>query len=223
MIKVMRVENTSQIAEHLAQAIQKKLKQHLKVLWLVSGGSSIPIAIETARLLWNENQENLFVSLVDDKYVPRDINQTNGRQLLVQGFKLNGGGFQNITEEASSFNTCTLRFKDLLQQKLEWADVAIGQFGLGEGFHTGGIMANTLAAQEYDALAVGYEYEGQPKITVTPGLIEKLDLAFINSLGAAKHMLIQRFLTSDASVNDEPTQALKLAKTTILCTDYRGL
>jgi 6-phosphogluconolactonase/glucosamine-6-phosphate isomerase/deaminase len=107
----------------------------------------------------------------------------------------------------------------LLAKRLEWAQVAIGQFGIGADYHTGGILPDSPAARETEKLAITYEQDGSKKITITPATIKRLNLAFINSMGESKRNIIQHFRESQAAVQDEPAQALKSAKRTYLYSD----
>lgn len=106
-----------------------------------------------------------------------------------------------------------------MNEEFENADFRIGQFGIGEGYHTGGIMAHTIASKCFDRLVCSYEFSEERKITVTPGLISKLDVAFVNSLGEQKRDLVQHFCISNELIDDEPTQALKTAQRTLLFSD----
>lgn len=197
--------------------IDKELANDKKVLWLISGGSSLPVALEVVKRL--RKSKNIFVTLVDDVYLTGGNSQSNWNKFKQLGFNPELVACQGILQEELSLSKTTEAFEDLLQKRLLWADVTIGQFGLGEGFHTGGIQPNSPAANEDDKLAVGYQDGSTQRITVTPALIRKLDVAFINSMGESKRELVQHFLKSQAKVMSEPTQVLKQAKKTVLCSD----
>jgi 6-phosphogluconolactonase/glucosamine-6-phosphate isomerase/deaminase len=197
-------------AASLAELIRVPLVGGQHVLWLVSGGSSLPIAVEAAQLLQACDQTNLWVTLVDDIFVPQGSPESNGQRLRDLGFSLNGGNFEEILRNKSLTDTAR-EFNALLQDHVAFADVAIGQFGIGAGYHTGGIHPHSTAAREQSALAIGYQDGETGRITVTPALIAKLQTAFINSYGESKKPLVEHFLESDATIVDEPTQCLKRA------------
>ncbi|HZM63507.1 MAG TPA: 6-phosphogluconolactonase [Candidatus Saccharimonadales bacterium] len=217
MITSRSVKNQKEIVEALANLLIGTLKNGKRLLWFVSGGSSIPVAVEVSHKLIGNNLSNLFITLVDDKFgLPAA--ETNFGQLQSEGFASSNATMHNILQPSSSLKQTGERFDKLLKERLAWADIAIGQFGLGEGYHTGGIMAGSPAARARK-LAIGYEYQGQGKVTVTPVLIKRLDVAFINSMGEGKRPLVRHFLQSTASVTAEPTQSLKTTKQTFLYSD----
>jgi 6-phosphogluconolactonase/glucosamine-6-phosphate isomerase/deaminase len=218
MIHRETVTYPTEAANALFVLIRDKLTKGDKVLWLISGGSSLPIAAEVSHLLKTTNQTNLFISLIDDQYLPKGDEQTNGAQLIKQGFKLDGAEFMEILQNETQGKTASA-FNDMLSQRLQWADFSIGQFGLGAGYHTGGIQPGSPAAKENKHLAITYKDGGIWRITVTPILIARLDTAFINSIGKEKRELVLGFCKSVSTIDDEPTQALKMAKETLLYTD----
>lgn len=218
MVSCFGVGDPSEVSKALAALLQAQLQKGKRVVWLISGGSSIPVAVAASHLLKNADTKSLFVTLVDDKYgVPEP--QTNFAQLLAQGFLAGNAQLQGILQPGLSLAKTGEQFNTLLTDRLAWADVAIGQFGLGEGYHTGGIMANSPASRAKQKLAIAYKYPGQGKVTITPVLIARLNIAFINSMGQAKRPLVQHFLQSKSSINAEPTQSLKTAKKTLLYSD----
>ena len=210
---------TLDLAGALAEMISMPLSNNKSVVWLISGGSSLPVAVEVAKLLSKTDQSKLSVTLVDEKHGPENHDQSNWRQLHEQGFALNGAQVSGILHGNDSLQRTADRFEVMLAQWLSNADFVIGQFGIGDGYHTGGIVARTIAAQTMDKLTCGYDRNSEGKITVTPGLIAKLDVAFINSMGMSKKPLVRHFCYSDESIENEPTQALKHARRTMLYSD----
>lgn len=213
------VESLDQASQALAELIQKPLLKNKKIVWLISGGSSLPVAIGVAKILAKYNLQNFYATLVDDHFGKDNLLKSNWQQLLDLGFLLPGAKAEGILQPGLSVEKTGERFARKLQEKLTWADFAIGQFGLGEGFHTGGILPDSPATKENNELAIGYKMADQQRVTVTPAMITKLDVAFINSLGETKRALVEHFLESKASIMREPTQALKTAKQTYLCSD----
>lgn len=172
----------------------------------------MPVAVDVMKLLGRP--ANLRVALVDDYRPAVTASGKNWQQLDTANFPI-----ETILQENVSLESCGKRYEDNLNSALAWADFTIGQFGLGAGFHTGGIQPNSSAAHEMQKLAVSYARDEIEHLTITPALISKLDVVFINSTGEAKRPLVEHFLSSQASIYEEPTQALKTAAKTILCSD----
>ncbi len=213
-MKIVVVKRTEQASLAIAQLINEHMAQNEKILWLISGGSSIPIATQAARLI--QNSDNLLLTtLVDDIYGVDEVD-TNWHKLRAQGSRLNA---EPILQLNKSLEETGEHFSNKLGDYLKEVDFAIGQFGIGDGYHTGGIQPGSVATAPTDELAIGYRDGKTARVTVTPALISCLDVAFVNSFGRAKLELVRHFLKSNASVVDEPTQALKQAKNTYLYTD----
>ncbi len=216
-VKYHNVESESDVTKALAKIIQKNLDQNKKVTWFISGGSSIPIAAKASTLLRDHNETNLLATLVDYKPgVPQD--HANWEKLWAAGFNLRPKQCEAIIQGDSDIRVVVDRFSNYIHEGVVWADVLIGQFGLGEGFHTGGILPHSPAAVSKE-LVCGYEENGTGHLTITPVLIEKINYPFINSMGEGKRQIINNFLSSRASIEQEPTQALKKSTRTLLYSD----
>lgn len=216
-LKTNVVLGVSDVVDNLSSLLNAHLIIGKKVFWLISGGSSIPIAVQVSKTISPAFYPQLWTMLVDE-IINIQESETNGERLLRAGFAT-GIPFIKIYEKGLALEEMVLHFGAAIAEKIGWADVSVGQFGIGDGFHTGGIMPRSIAAETHNKLAIAYEHEEAKKITVTPGLVEKLDIVFINSLGETKRELVRHFLNSKENIYDEPTQALKLAKHCYLASD----
>lgn len=201
----------------LAECIAKEINQDRKVLWFISGGSSIPIAQHAARILDKQSVGRLRILLIDEKFKDKDQPVTNWSELTACDVVLCKTA-PRILKEGQSIEDSTSLFIEDIVKDLEWADYTIGQFGIGEGFHTGGIESYSDAITD-KSLAVHYERDEFHHITVTTKLLSLLDVAFVNSFGESKQELVRHFYKSAASVPEEPTQILKQARSLIVVTD----
>src|SRR3989339_342689 len=108
---------TEEAAVFLASSILKQLNSGKQVLFFVTGGSSMAVAVRTAELLREHPHQNLTVTLTDERYGPIDHFNSNYFQLMEKGFDLPQAKMipilidddQNITTE--KFNT-VLRDRD---------------------------------------------------------------------------------------------------------------
>lgn len=157
--------------------------------------------------------------MVDDFSSARHDKPSNWKQLQALGFAVPGATICQLLQADASESASAERYDAVLTDWLKAVDLSIGQFGIGEGYHTGGILPHSPAATENTKLVVSYEQDMLRRVTVTPKLISRLDVAFINSFGASKKSLVEHFLHSSATITAEPTQALKTAATTRLYTD----
>lgn len=218
-MQAIPVTRIQEVSDALYQCIKQPLAEGKKVLWLISGGSSLPIAANVAQKLQDSDITNLYATLVDDKVTPAALRGTNWEELLDLGFDITEMSAAGIIQPNMPLDALTSAFNALLKIRLDWADISIGQFGIGADYHTGGILPNSPAARENEQFAVGYEYAGEGKLTITPAVIRRLDIAFINSLGASKQEIVKHFLDSEADPIVEPAVNLKFAKETYLYSD----
>lgn len=216
-MRIITAKNTNDVASKLFKLIKEPLENGKRVLWLISGGSSIPVACEASKLLTEVDCRKLYITLVDEKIIKDKNAPGNMQQLLDKGFIVGGANLIPILQGSMNLQESADKFEANLQDQISKADFSIGQFGLGEGYHTGGILANSPAITD-ESYVRYYHSEEAEHITVTTKVITLLDVAFINSMGVCKKPLVDHFLDSDESINNEPTQALKSAKLTILCT-----
>jgi hypothetical protein len=213
MIVLVPKREPKEAAIELAGIIDSYLRQGKRVAWFISGGSSIPIAIKVASLL--EETSNLKTSLVDEKFSNPAQSYTNWSELAVDPVLAKLTPCVLIDK---NIHESELAFKLLVGNLMEWCDVSIGQFGIGEGYHTGGILASSPAVTD-DTYTSTYKHDNDYHITVTTKLVGELDVAFINSFGDSKRVLVEHFIGSTSSIGDEPTQALKISHQTILVSD----
>ena len=94
----MTVKTTSKIdeaAEFISVSIFRQLKSNKKVLFFLTGGSSIPVGLKAAELLKNISDKNLIknltITLTDERYGPLGYQDSNWQQLLEKGFKIEYG------------------------------------------------------------------------------------------------------------------------------------
>lgn len=218
-MQIVSAKQIGEISEALFALLGASLSEGKKVFWLVSGGSSLPIAAEVSKRLQQLHSTRLFVTLVDDKLTSNMPYGSNWQQLLDLGFDNTHIPAMGIVRPGHPLEELSRSFEETLSAKLTWADVVIGQFGIGADYHTGGILPNSPAAKETEHLAIGYEHGGEGKITITPAVIRQLDVVFINSMGKSKRGIVAHFIESEEGAVTEPAQNLKHAKESYLYSD----
>jgi len=202
--------NISDVADFLASAILNQLKEGKKVLFFVTGGSSVVVGIEVVKILENRVEENLLknlvVTLTDERYGEVNHKDSNWYQLVSRGFNLKGARLIHILI-CSDSETTLKAFNKVLTDELEKADYKIGLFGIGKDMHTAGILPNTVAADS-DDFACGYDTSQFSRITITPKTILKLNEAVVYLKGQEKKDVVKN-LEKENDVKSEPAQMLK--------------
>lgn len=217
--RIYTEEPVKQAADEAARIIKEHLSNQDRVLWLLSGGSGIAIAIEASKRLQNIDLSRLFVSLTDERYGAVGHSDENWQQLLDAGLELTGANLyrpligKSISETTNAFN-------DWLSNQLELSDYNVGIFGIGADGHTAGIKPHTSATASTD-FATSFSSDDFERITISFNTIRRLNEVIIQASGVEKQPVIHDLLTSDLSLNDQPAQILKTVPRATLYTNNK--
>ena len=211
--------NRDEIIQAITRGMDRALESKLKVLWLLSGGSNIAIELEVLAALQHAMPQNLRISMIDERFVPADHPDSNWGQLKKRGLSAKRATLvPPIVDFNLSLAEAADDFAKRLKESVEWADVVIGQFGIGADGHTAGILPHSVGVLEEQKLVVSYEGPDYKRITTTPALFAHIDLAIGVALGKNKTPVIERMPT-DISPSDQPAQLLLKTKELIMYTD----
>lgn len=211
---------TKQAASALATSITSHLQYGKRVLWLLSGGSGIDIAIKTQELLSADlDLTNLYVSLTDERFGDLNHADENWSQLVAAGLKLPGAHLYRPLLGQDVITTTQL-FNNWLGEQFSAADYKIGVFGIGTDSHTAGIKpwSEPKDMQDY---AYSFKAEDFERITISSLAIKRLDEAVIQASGDNKLDVIRQLLDGNYPVNIRPAQILKSVKLSSLYTDQK--
>lgn len=212
---------TAAVVESLSKSIQQALQSDKRVLWLVSGGSTVPIAVAVMRKLQMSTEvRNLTIMQVDERYGEPGHAHANWQALQDAGFACGNAACVPVLRGTSLLET-TQGYKAELAEALKTHDFRIGLFGIGVDGHTAGMLPNSSAAHETTQLVASYKGPDFTRITITAPAIAQLDEAIVYAIGAAKASALQSLRQSHA-VATQPAQALKQAASTTVYTDYQG-
>lgn len=205
---------TESAANSTAKSIIKNLASGKKVLWLMSGGSGIPVAKKVSDMISGYNLSNLTVSLTDERYGPINHTDENWKQIIETGLKLTGAKIYRPLSGESVKKT-TDNFNSWLKEQFKINDYKIGLFGIGSDSHTAGIKPGCVATASED-YAVHYTGEDFERITVTFPVVRMLDEAIIQATGIEKKPALKKLVEDSANIKNQPAQILKQIKVSIL-------
>lgn len=210
---------TNQAASAVTKVIKAHLEKSERVLWLLSGGSGIEIAIKVSKSLAKSDLSNLFVSLTDERYGEIGHKDENWQQLLDAGLKLPGANLYRPLIGKDSGQTVA-KFNDWLNTQLKISDYKIAIFGLGTDGHTAGIKPRSSATKSQSLVAsfIGNDFE---RITITFDAIRKIDEAVIQASGIEKQSIINGLINNTVSYVDQPAQILKFIPRATLYTNNK--
>jgi len=187
----------------------EELEGGKKVLWLVPGGSNIPLSVEVMKQLPDELTDNLTIYLTDERYGEVDHPDSNARQLREAGFNpKRARAVWVLARDLSLEDTCE-QYAMSVSAAFEAADFVIAQMGMGADGHVCGILPGTVAVDS-DKLVVGYVTETFTRITLSPkALRNNVDVAYVFALGDEKREALANLLSKDLPLSEQPAQILK--------------
>lgn len=206
-------------ADFIASSILKQLESGKRVLFFVTGGSSIAVGVKVAELLRRRWYKSLTITLTDERYGPVGHIDSNWHQLIEKGFNIPQAKLIPILN-GNSRTVTTKKFNKILNEEFMIAEYKIGLFGIGTDGHTAGILGESDAVQSND-LAFGYDTRSFSRITITPRAIEKLDEAVVWVQGKDKWGVLKD-LEKDISIKKQPAQILKKVPLLTIFSDYPG-
>lgn len=218
-LNIKTTKDKDEIAEFVSSSINEKLKQGKRVLWFVSGGSSISVEVKIAEKIDKTLSDKLVVILGDERFGPLGHLESNWEQLIDAGFDIKGASMIPILKGKDMRKT-TEEIKIILKDELKKADYKIGFFGVGIDMHTSGILPHTDAVKS-DDLVCTYETDLYDRITITFKTIQMLDEAVLYAMGEVKWGAIES-LRSDLPIDDAPVQILKRVPMLTIFTDYNN-
>lgn len=197
--------------EEQAKKIFSLISEQKKVLWLICGGSNIPIAVEVMNLLRQNlsvsDLERLTIMQTDERYGPVGHIDSNWQQMLDQNFSIIGIKTHPILRNHSLIKTVQ-EFGDDVNNYFAKADVIVGQFGIGPDGHIAGILPHSECAHSKD-LTCGYQSDPFTRISLSFPSLKKIHLAYVYVFGLSKKEAIDNLVNKDLSPDDEPAQILK--------------
>lgn len=216
--QIVNNKKNEEIAEEIARAINIQLELEKKVLWLVTGGSSISLQILIAQKIINPLPGKLIITLTDERYGKENHSESNWLRLKELGFEIKGAELIPILSNKNIFET-TNDFAKILESKMAEVDYRIGLFGVGADGHTAGILPKSMAVDS-EKVAVFYSAPPFDRITITPKTILKLDQAFVYAIGEKKWPIIEK-LKEEFPINELPAQILKRVPLLKIFTDNK--
>ena len=214
----------------MAHTICNALNDDKKVLWLVSGGSNISIAVEAMNMIHDHinklavdadekfiKLKNLTVTLTDERFGLVGHKDSNWQQLQDAGFN-----FDNISIipvlGGNSLEKTADDFSKNVRNVFDNVDIIVGQFGIGSDGHIAGILPNSIAVNEKDMVS-SYVATIYTRITLTPTALQNVSIAYVFVYGETKRETMKNLYTKDMAISIQPAAILKSIKEVYIYSD----
>lgn len=190
------------------------------VLWLIPGGSNIPLSAAIMGEIPDDMTARLTLLLTDERYGEVDHPDSNQRQLREAGFDMKQARFLSVLD-GSSLEDTVHRYGQNFQKAASAADIIIGQFGMGADGHIAGCLPGSPAVASGDFTA-GYAAGQYTRITLTPKAISQITSAYLFAFGAEKLPALEKLHTRDAAIDEQPAQIIKQLPEAFVYNDQIG-
>lgn len=214
-----KITSPQPIVAYLAERIGTALKDDRKVLWLLSGGSAIKVAVATAEKLGTVVPDTLTLTLADERYGPVNHADSNWRQLEEAGLTLPGARLLPVLKGKGLKETAEYYAK-LLQTEFDRADLVIALAGMGPDGHIFGIKPGSPSVDS-QLPVIGYEWDDYIRLTPTLVILKEIDEVVVYAVGEEKHQQLDD-LAKDLPPSQQPAQFLKQLKDVIVYNSYKG-
>lgn len=208
--------------QEIATTLIEQLEKH-PVLWLVSGGSNVQTQCEILANVRNMSPNllsRLTVMPMDERYGKSGHKDSNITQLINAGFDMKGGMLVDILADNLPLEVTVSFFHEHYIEKSAAAGWVMGTFGMGADGHTAGILHDSPAVIDTEAVVVGYTAADYPRLTLGPSELVKCDAAYLLCYGAAKHAALEALQHRSDSLILRPANLLHDIERCIVYNDH---
>lgn len=221
MINYIHCNNTNLAEADLSEKIIGLLNDSKRVLWLICGGSNIPVAIKVMNLIRQKiptiNLKNLTIMQTDERYGPIGHKDSNWQQMIDGNFNFNDLNSKSILKNLSLQETVKSYELEIVKAFTD-NDIIIGLFGIGTDGHIAGILPETIIENEKD-LVIGYQAKPFVRVSLSFSALLKFNYVYVLVFGQSKREAIDKFKKIDLSLKEQPMQILKKMKNVSMYSD----
>jgi len=208
-MELIKIPTLTDGSAPLLDRLTEELEAGQHVLWLVSGGSNIPMSAAVMRDIPDVLTKNLTIYLTDERYGEIGHADSNAFQLEQAGFDPKQARMVNILARGLSLEETSEQYALSIAAAFEASDIVIAQIGMGPDGHILGALPGSPAVDS-DKLVVGYKSETFTRVTLTlKAAKENIDIAYVFAFGEGKHEALHNLLNRDLPLNKQPAQVLK--------------
>ncbi len=192
MIKFLATHTHNLVIEDISNYLIKSLEKYSNTLWLVSGGSNIPIEVAIMKKLPSKLTSKLIIALVDERFNKINHPDSNFKQLIQSGFNIkNATLLPIITTDNEDIVSTTKNYNQTIRKLFKEKDTnIIAQLGIGEDGHIAGLLPNSKALTSKQ-LVDYFNTTPFNRITLTPRALAKINQIFVIAINHKKDITIK--------------------------------
>lgn len=195
-------------ATDIAKRLNELLASGRSVLWLVSGGSNMPVQTMAMNMIPDKLSKHLYIIPVDERFGPYNHKDSNTGAMRKAGFDPKHAQWIDLLEQNFSLAQTTQLFNDFLAREIAKEDYIFVTLGMAEDGHTAGILPQSPALTSTD-FAVGYKAPDYTRITVCADtLAAHADEVVLCAFGQNKLSTLERLRNKDESRQILPAMIL---------------
>jgi 6-phosphogluconolactonase/glucosamine-6-phosphate isomerase/deaminase len=183
-LNFIKTNDTKEGENELFKTLSTNLTEK-KVLWIVSGGSNIPITIDVLERLDDELTNNLTMILSDERYGSEGHHDSNYTQLIEAGLNLKNATFYKTLIDDQSISQSISRIGQSFKRAMNETDMVIGQLGVGSDGHIAGILPSSPVVGLISDVVYS-KAENYKRISLSLEALKSINVGFVFCYGANK-------------------------------------
>lgn len=214
--------NNDSLVNMLADKLNSLLAQK-KVLWMLTGGRSIPLEVNIMSKVSKQHSNNLTIVISDERYGLYDHPDSNWYQLKKAGFNQKQAIIYEILQTANpDINITTDQYNQQLTKLFQSSNYNLGLLGLGDDGHIAGILPHSPAIQA-TSLVTSYMSKPFQRITTTFSGLTRLQEVYVLAFGQNKRLAVSNLVNTSLDLQTQPAQIVKSIKNSTLISDQLNL
>ncbi len=221
-LKFTHITDEKQAEAAITNSLKTALKVNQRVLWIVPGGSNIPLTVHIMDNLSGEESANLAIILSDERFGPIDHHDSNLHQMYHAGFNPKKATVIPVLRPGVDLDETINLYGQAAQVAISAAAKVITFLGMGPDGHVAGILPGSPASKNPKAWVVGYETPEFIRLTLTPRALSHTSEAFVVARGDAKRQALEQLKSKSLSLTKQPAQLLKKLPQATIFNDQIG-
>jgi 6-phosphogluconolactonase/glucosamine-6-phosphate isomerase/deaminase len=205
---------------NLYQILSAEL-EHKKVLWIVSGGSNVPISVSVMKKLSDQLTKNLIIILADERYGPEGHPDSNFEQLIKAGFDQKQATFYKTLIGKQSISQTISRTGQYFKRAVNETDVVIAQLGIGEDGHIAGIMPMSPVIGLVSDVVYS-DTTPHKRISLSLEALLNATIVYAFCYGGNKHQALKDLKENIKDIYHMPSKILQDISSVYVYNDYLG-